>query len=133
MKRKLSLLGVVFTAALLSSTLCKSTLIAAAQPPQEGWEAHLKQGDEHYAAERYTEALDAYREAVRLKPDHARAHYGLIYTYSKLKRSEEAVALYKQAVASRPNYAVAHYGLGLSYGLFNPPMNSLQLRELFCR
>jgi tetratricopeptide (TPR) repeat protein len=93
MKRKLYLPGVVFTVILLSLTPGESTLIAAAKPLQENWEVYLKQGDEHYAAQRYTEALGAYREAVRLKPDHSKAHFGLINTYSKLNRSEEAVAI----------------------------------------
>jgi tetratricopeptide (TPR) repeat protein len=108
---------VVFTAILLSLTPGESTLIAAAKPLQENWEVYLKRGYEHYPAQRYTEALGAYSEAVPLKPDYSKAHFSLINTYSKLNRSEEAVALYRQAVATRPNDAVAHYGLGLSYGL----------------
>ncbi len=77
MNLKLSLLGVAFAAALLSLALCESTLSATAKPLQENWETSLKQGDEHYAAERYTEALEAYSEAVRLKPDYAKAHFRL--------------------------------------------------------
>jgi tetratricopeptide (TPR) repeat protein len=127
MKRRPSRLGVVFVAALLSLTPVGFNWSAAADPFQEAsdaWETSLKKGDEHYAAARYTEALTAYAEAVHLKPDHAKAHFGLINTYNKLNRSEEAVKLYKQAVADRPNDAVAHYGLGLSYSLLNPPKNS---------
>lgn len=45
MKRKHSLLGVVFTAALLSATLGESTLSAAAKPLQENWETRGTGGE----------------------------------------------------------------------------------------
>jgi tetratricopeptide (TPR) repeat protein len=56
--------------------------------------------------------MDEYREAIRLKPDYAGAHYDLGRLLSDQGRFAEAVADYREAIRLRPDYATAHLGLG---------------------
>jgi tetratricopeptide (TPR) repeat protein len=65
---------------------------------------------------RQTEAIDAYKNAIRIRPDYAEAHYNLGIAYGRLGRHQEALDAYKQAICIKPNYADAHYGLGFEYG-----------------
>jgi cytochrome c-type biogenesis protein CcmH/NrfG len=53
------------------------------------------------------EAVEAYREAVRLKPDFAEAWYNLGVSYIKLGRHREAVEACREAVRLKPDFAEA--------------------------
>jgi tetratricopeptide (TPR) repeat protein len=57
-------------------------------------------------------AVAAYRQAIKLRPDDAKAHYNLGHALRKQKRLDEAVAALRQAVKLRPDYAKAHNNLG---------------------
>jgi predicted O-linked N-acetylglucosamine transferase (SPINDLY family) len=58
------------------------------------------------------EAVAAYRQAIRLKPDLAEAHSNLGVALFDQAKIEEAVAAYRQAIRIKPDYAEAHYNLG---------------------
>ena len=47
---------------------------------------------------RYNEAVEAYRQAIRIKPDYAEAYRDLGAAYDNLGRYQEAVEAFKQAV-----------------------------------
>ena len=102
-------------------------------------------GSSYYRLKRYAEAIDAYREAVRLKADYREAYVFLanaldyegryddavwaarydpqwataqLYlgdAYRQMGRNIEAIVAYKEAIRLKPDNADAHYGLGLSY------------------
>ena len=62
------------------------------------------------------DAIAAYREAIRLKPEWATAHYNLgIELYSK-GEVDAAVAALREAIRLEPDYANAHYNLGVALG-----------------
>jgi cytochrome c-type biogenesis protein CcmH/NrfG len=61
--------------------------------------------------------VEAYREALRLKPDDAEAWYNLGVSYGKLGRCQEAVEAYREALRLKPDFAEAWVGLG--YCLFH--------------
>jgi hypothetical protein len=61
------------------------------------------------------EAIEAYKQAIRLQPDYAEAHYLLSYTYVLLGRDREAVAAYQQAIRLQPHDAWVHLNLGFTY------------------
>jgi len=67
----------------------------------------------------YKEAIEAYKQAIRIKPDFAEAHYNLGVTYSRLGVYRDSIEAYKQAIRIKPDYAEAHYGLGLNYLILN--------------
>jgi tetratricopeptide (TPR) repeat protein len=67
------------------------------------------------------EAAVAYREAIRLRPDHAEAHRDLGFTLTALGQVEEAVAEYRAALQSKPDYASAHNNLAWTLATAEDP------------
>jgi tetratricopeptide (TPR) repeat protein len=64
----------------------------------------------------FNEAVNNYREAIRLKPGYGDAYTGLgdVY-YGDLKQYQEAVAAYEQSIRISPNNSRVRYNLGYSY------------------
>jgi Flp pilus assembly protein TadD len=52
-------------------------------------------------------AIDEFREAVRLKPDSAEAHYSLGAAYMNAERYDEASALFQKAIEIDPGHRPA--------------------------
>ena len=75
---------------------------------------YLKIGDSLEYLGRYEEAVEAYREAIRLDPEIAVPHSDLGNSLSHLGRYEEAVEAYREAIRLDPEDAFAHYGLAMS-------------------
>lgn len=68
-----------------------------------------------HRANRFSDSIDHYRQAIALDPDNARAHYGLGRVYSTLGRPEEAKQCFQAAISRKPDYIDAKYflaGLG---------------------
>jgi tetratricopeptide (TPR) repeat protein/uncharacterized RDD family membrane protein YckC len=65
---------------------------------------------------RWQDAIESYKQAIRIKPDYALAHYNLGVAYDKLGRYQDAIESSKQAIRIKPDYAEAHYNLGYCYG-----------------
>src|SRR4051812_355793 len=55
-------------------------------------------GDAYFDAGKYAEAIDAYRQAIKLKPNYAEAFFNMGDAYEALERHEEAVTAYQQAI-----------------------------------
>ena len=54
---------------------------------------------------RYQDAIEDYKQAIRIKPDYAEAHFNLGVAYGKLGRYQDAIESYKQAIRIKPDYA----------------------------
>ncbi|UCH80236.1 MAG: tetratricopeptide repeat protein [Nitrospiraceae bacterium] len=61
----------------------------------------------------YQEAIDAYKEAIRIKPD-ADAYRDLGFIYSDLGKYQEAIDVFKKAIRIKPDFADTHYSLGVA-------------------
>ena len=77
---------------------------------------HYSLGNAYLNLGRYQDAVEAYKQAIKIKPDYADAHYYLGNAYDKLGRYQEAIEAFGQAIKIKPDYAEAHYNLGLAYG-----------------
>jgi len=67
---------------------------------------------------RHQDAIEAYKQAIRIKPDLANEHYthkNLGAAYSELGRWQDAIEAYKQVIRIKPDDAAAHYDLGVTY------------------
>ena len=64
---------------------------------------------------RIEEAIEHYLQALRLKPDYAKAHSNLGAAYDNSGMYKEAIEAYKKAIRINPDYAEPHYNLGLAY------------------
>ncbi len=64
---------------------------------------------------RHQDAVEAFKQTIRIKPDYADAHYNLGVVYGDLGRWQDEIEAYKQAIKVKPDYAGAHYNLGAAY------------------
>jgi len=65
---------------------------------------------------RYSDAIEAYRKALRINPEDAVAWYNLGVAYGELNRYNDAIEAYRKALRISPEDAVAWYNLGVAYG-----------------
>ncbi|MCK4401793.1 tetratricopeptide repeat protein [bacterium] len=73
-------------------------------------------GVAYYQLGHHQEAIGAYKQAIRINPNYANAHYNLGVVYGKkLKCYHEAIKAYNQAVCISPDFTKAHYNLGAAY------------------
>jgi len=63
----------------------------------------------------YTEAKEAFLEAIKLNPDLAEAHFRLGLAYRELGDTGHTVRAFKEAVRIDPDFAEAYYNLGVTY------------------
>ncbi|MBI5043903.1 MAG: tetratricopeptide repeat protein [Nitrospirae bacterium] len=94
-------------------TALKDTEIREYKETAEYW---FYLGVAYSEAGMHKEAAEAYKQAIRIKPDDAEPHYNLGGAYGSLGMYKEAINAYKQAIRVKPDYAKAHYNLGITYG-----------------
>jgi len=63
-------------------------------------------------ANRIPEAMDLFKQALRINPDNDAAYYNLGTALALTGRMSEAIAQYEQALRIKPNFAKAHNNLG---------------------
>lgn len=68
--------------------------------------------------DRRLEAIDAYKQTVKIRPDYAEAYYNLGLDYGSLGRLSEEIAAYEQVIKNKPDDAEAYNNLGVAYGKF---------------
>jgi len=68
---------------------------------------------------KYDEAIEAYRQTLRLQPEHADAWYNLGIAYGNLKKYAMAILAYEEAVRIEPEKARAWFNLGVAYYFFS--------------
>jgi len=65
-----------------------------------------------YEANRIPEAMDLFKQALRINPDNDAAYYNLGTALALTGRMSEAIDQYEQALRIKPNFAKAHNNLG---------------------
>jgi tetratricopeptide (TPR) repeat protein len=85
--------------------------------------AQFQRGMEAYRGDRDDEAVEAFKEAARLDPEFAEAHYRLGLAYAVVGQDEEseksfetAAKLYEKILDKEPKNSDAQFYLGLTYG-----------------
>jgi formylglycine-generating enzyme required for sulfatase activity/Tfp pilus assembly protein PilF len=64
----------------------------------------------------HDQAIKDYTEAIRLKPDYAKAYNNRGYVYDEKGEYDLAIKDYTEAIRLKPDYAVAYYFRGYVYG-----------------
>jgi tetratricopeptide (TPR) repeat protein len=77
---------------------------------------YYNRGVAYYESGRYGGAIEAYKQAIRIKPDFSEAHNNLGASYLELGRYDEAIEPLERAIRLKPDNASACYALGASYG-----------------
>ncbi len=82
----------------------------------------VDQGKQFYRDDQDERALDAFKEAIKLDPELAEAHFRLGLTFDALGQEQEAEESYKKAIEKYKKHldkhdddAEAHYNLGQTY------------------
>ncbi len=83
--------------------------------PQKTREQCLEEGNTHYTARRYTEAIVAYTQATELDAQYADAYYGRGLAYRNLKEYPKAIADLDRALQLNPQFAMAYNNRGNAY------------------
>src|SRR6266566_88578 len=79
-------------------------------------ESYFNIGLASYYLKQYREAVENYRQAIRLDPYNAAdAYYALGLVYRDWGRADDEIQAYKQAIRLRPDYASAYERLGSRY------------------
>src|SRR5262245_34562506 len=80
----------------------------------QGAQQLATQGKQLLDQQRYSEAIAAYREAVRRDPSDPIAQYGLGVAYSRTGADDQAIPAYREAIRLQPDNIDAYYGLGVA-------------------
>ena len=76
-------------------------------------------------SQQWQKAVDAYREAIRLKPRYASAFDNLGVAYNQLGQFADAAKAFQQAIQLEPNWAKPHYDLGVAFSEQNKKQEAL--------
>jgi Ca-activated chloride channel family protein len=86
-----------------------------ANAQQDDPSTYNTRGLELYKAAKYADAVNLYKQAIKLKKDYAEAHMNLGDAYLRLGEFKKAIESYKQAVKYQPALALAFNNLGTAY------------------
>ena len=100
---------IIFLCLILVSTVF-SLSIYAGKPTARTF---VQIGLTNYENAEYSEAIDEFKQAIKLKPNYAAAHYYLGNAYFGLRRYDEALNSYKKSAQLDPKYTDAHFALGI--------------------
>ncbi len=106
-----------FSGWLLAATVLVTPAFARAQEVLDKPHRLLGDGVSLVVEGRYAEAEKPLREALRMDPTLAEAHYNLAVANRELGRNDEAIAEYQRALdgfSSEPDRAKALYGMALA-------------------
>jgi tetratricopeptide (TPR) repeat protein len=81
---------------------------------QTDFELHHQLGDLYFQQQKWREAIQAYGQATKLKPDSSWSHYNLGRSLLELERWAEATQSFRQAIQLDPSFGWAYYHLGES-------------------
>ncbi len=74
-------------------------------------------GSTYYLSDMYKEAIEAYKQILRIKPYYTEAYRGLGFAYRKLKMYRDSMEAFKQVIRIDPDDKLIHFSLGVTYGL----------------
>ena len=85
------------------------------------------------SAERYTEAIRYFSEAIRLKAGDAVAHFNLGFIYARNHQPREAIESFRAAVELRSGLDTAWYGMGLAHAVLGEHREAMEAFEKAAR
>jgi tetratricopeptide (TPR) repeat protein len=74
-------------------------------------DSYLLMGNAYSAAGRYEDAINAYKKALALAPEHAGALSGLAHNLKTVGKQNEAIAIYRKCVEANPYFTEAYWSL----------------------
>ncbi|HEX3282302.1 MAG TPA: tetratricopeptide repeat protein [Pyrinomonadaceae bacterium] len=97
---------------------CALSTVAGAQVSRQATSSTpaqlVEEGDKYAGARQYDQAVDAYRQAIKLDPNLAAAYHGLGRVYVNMGRATDALVAMRTAIRLEPDNAIAHVNLGIT-------------------
>jgi tetratricopeptide (TPR) repeat protein len=87
-------------------TAKRLTRISAGNPG-----SHMFMGNAYSASGQYPDAIEAYRKALSLSPEHAGALSGLAHNLKTIGRQDEAIETYRTCIKANPFFTEAYWSL----------------------
>src|SRR6266403_2786325 len=115
MRIKRTLFQVALVAVAFVPTVVLLKTAVADNPQGQDAATYYEQGAALFKAEKFEEAVKAFTQAIKLKPDHADAYSYLGDAYYELGDVKKAADAYKQAIRYKPDSAVIYEKLGTAY------------------
>ena len=81
-------------------------------------------GMSHYESKRFRDAVEAFKQSIRLGSTDPKTYYSLGQAYYSLNLYKEARESYKRAAKVKPDWAEAHYQLGWMYHILGDKASS---------
>ena len=103
----------LLSAVMISCAVCPGA-VAQTAPPASSAESYVAEGNRHAQERQYDKAVEAYKQALRIKSDLAAAHHGLGSVYINMGRVADALEPLRAAVRLDPQNAIAHLNLGIA-------------------
>jgi len=82
----------------------------------DNYRAFCNLGTAYTGRGRYDEAIESFRESIRLNSSYAEAYYNMGLVYMEQGKFEEAISFFRQALSIYPSYAEPSCNLGVVYG-----------------
>jgi len=115
------------TESIAKSDLSSASSSESLTDSQKRYEAAMALSD----AGRLDEAIEAFKQSLRLTPEDAQTHFGMGMTYSKSKAYKDALESFKKAVRYKPDWPDAHFRLGvMSYVLGKKSQSDEEYKKL---
>lgn len=76
--------------------------------------------------DKYDDAIVAFREAIRLDPNDAKAYEGMSISYGELKQYRRSIQNYDHAIRLDPGNEDSHLGRGLAYSALGQYQRAIQ-------
>jgi Flp pilus assembly protein TadD len=89
--------------------------VASQKKDLERAQPYLRQAEAAFNQNNFADAAQAYRQALKVNPDLAEAHYGLGLALARLDRYQEAVTSFQAALHHKPGWSRALKDLGVTY------------------
>jgi len=90
----------------------KTAYLTTIERNPESWMAHDNLGNILMQEGRVDDAIDHYRQALRIRPDSAKTACNLGVALLQKGNTNEATACFQKAIAAKPDYAQAYNNLG---------------------
>ena len=91
-------------------------MLRGSHPPEAGLRGRLPSpGNAYYVKGEYDAAIKDYSEAIRLKPDYAKAYTNRGIAYGKKGEYDEAINDFSEVIRLKPDDASGYTNRGIAY------------------